>query len=112
MVDWDESRREGGGGWDECMKEADTGGNEQAHLHHNPPTLLPSRHKNQAPHHRGASCWSGTNCNCGRSPEPHVLYGALVGGPGNNDDYSDDCGDYTKNEVRRWMDWVVDSVHA
>lgn len=53
----------------------------------------------KAPHHRGASCWSGTNCNCGSSPEPHVLYGALVGGPGNNDDYSDSCSDYTKNEV-------------
>lgn len=53
----------------------------------------------QAPHHRGSSCWSGTNCNCGSSPQPHVLYGALVGGPGNNDDYSDSCSDYTRNEV-------------
>ena len=53
----------------------------------------------KAPHHRGASCRSGTDCNCGSSPEPHVLYGALVGGPGQNDDYSDSCSDYTKNEV-------------
>ena len=30
---------------------------------------------------------------------PHVLYGALVGGPGENDDYVDDRTDYQKNEV-------------
>ena len=40
-----------------------------------------------------------------------MLYGALVGGPGQYDDYKDDCGDYTKNEVGGWIDWVV-SVHA
>lgn len=27
------------------------------------------------------------------------MYGALVGGPGINDDYEDDRGDYVKNEV-------------
>ncbi|KAL9183784.1 hypothetical protein ACHAXT_004640, partial [Thalassiosira profunda] len=29
----------------------------------------------------------------------HVLFGALVGGPGNNDGYADDRTDYRKNEV-------------
>lgn len=32
-------------------------------------------------------------------PNPHTLYGAMVGGPGVNDDYKDDRGDYTHNEV-------------
>ena len=54
------------------------------------------------PHHRGASCpdapahcpWEGVN------PFPHVLEGALVGGPGSTDDqYNDDVGDYIENEV-------------
>lgn len=27
------------------------------------------------------------------------MYGGLVGGPGINDDYEDDRGDYVKNEV-------------
>ena len=30
---------------------------------------------------------------------PHTLYGALVGGPGNNDDYDDVRSDYIKNEI-------------
>ncbi len=29
----------------------------------------------------------------------HILYGALVGGPGNDDSYADNRSDYTKNEV-------------
>ncbi|GAB5037246.1 beta-endoglucanase [Nannochloropsis oceanica] len=53
----------------------------------------------RAPHHRGSSCRSGTDCTCNDSPQPHILYGALVGGPGRYDDYSDSCTDYTKNEV-------------
>ena len=32
-------------------------------------------------------------------PNPHVLYGALVGGPGQNDDYTDKRTDYVHNEV-------------
>lgn len=32
-------------------------------------------------------------------PNPHTLYGALVGGPGQNDEYKDDRNDYVKNEV-------------
>jgi hypothetical protein len=32
-------------------------------------------------------------------PNPQVLEGALVGGPGANDDWQDDRGDYVKNEV-------------
>lgn len=39
-------------------------------------------------------------CNQGGSgPNPHVLYGALVGGPGENDDYTDSRTDYQHNEV-------------
>lgn len=32
-------------------------------------------------------------------PNVHTLYGALVGGPGENDDYTDKRTDYTHNEV-------------
>ena len=32
-------------------------------------------------------------------PNPHTLYGAMVGGPGVNDDYKDDRQDYVHNEV-------------
>ena len=32
-------------------------------------------------------------------PNPHTLYGALVGGPGQDDSYKDDRMDYVKNEV-------------
>ena len=32
-------------------------------------------------------------------PNPHTLYGALVGGPGQDDSYEDDREDYVKNEV-------------
>ena len=33
------------------------------------------------------------------APNPHILYGALVGGPGENGDYTDKREDYTHNEV-------------
>ncbi|MBI4508126.1 MAG: glycoside hydrolase family 9 protein [Deltaproteobacteria bacterium] len=50
------------------------------------------------PHHRTAhGSWSNS------IEEPtenrHVLFGALVGGPGSDDSYSDDRKDYVKNEV-------------
>ena len=32
-------------------------------------------------------------------PNPHILYGALVGGPDENDTYLDIRDDYVKNEV-------------
>jgi endoglucanase len=51
------------------------------------------------PHHRGAhGTW---NDNLTGPPETnrHILYGALVGGPGNSDNYKDDRGDYISNEV-------------
>ncbi|MDQ2087161.1 glycoside hydrolase family 9 protein [Herbivorax sp. ANBcel31] len=52
----------------------------------------------QHPHHRTAhSSWVDT------SDEPsyhrHTLYGALVGGPDQSDDYVDDINDYVQNEV-------------
>jgi hypothetical protein len=58
----------------------------------------------QRPHHRASSCpplgqactWDYYNT---PNPNPNTLYGALVGGPGPNDDYSDDRNDYIKNEV-------------
>ncbi|OWF46713.1 endoglucanase 13-like [Mizuhopecten yessoensis] len=56
------------------------------------------------PHHVGSSCpsppatcdWDAFNSH---APNPHILYGALVGGPGHHDDYTDDRKDYVKNEV-------------
>ncbi|XP_047001433.1 endoglucanase A-like [Schistocerca americana] len=56
------------------------------------------------PHHRSASCpdapatcdWTQYSTT---DPNPHVLYGALVGGPDANDAYYDDRTDYQHNEV-------------
>lgn len=56
----------------------------------NPPTK---------PHHRTAhGCWSN-NLTGPPTESRHILYGALVGGPGNNDAYTDDRGNYVNNEV-------------
>lgn len=52
------------------------------------------------PHHRGASgVWDGNVAN--PTPNRHVLYGALVGGPESADDfnYHDDRSNYISNEV-------------
>ncbi|XP_013393923.1 uncharacterized protein LOC106161501 [Lingula anatina] len=55
-------------------------------------------------HHRGASC-PNRPAPCGQAqfstpnPNPQVLYGALVGGPGQHDEYADVRSDYVKNEV-------------
>ncbi|XP_025083452.1 uncharacterized protein LOC112557675 [Pomacea canaliculata] len=61
----------------------------------NPPTR---------PHHRASSCPMlpapcGWEAQQNPGPNPHVLYGALVGGPGGSDDYVDDRKDYVHNEV-------------
>lgn len=56
------------------------------------------------PHHRSSSCpnapgvcdWNNYNS---AQPNPHVLYGALVGGPDKNGVYEDRRNDYIKNEV-------------
>ncbi|KAK6177037.1 hypothetical protein SNE40_015225 [Patella caerulea] len=56
------------------------------------------------PHHRGSSC-PLLPAPCGweeqqnKGPNPHTLYGALVGGPGSSDDYTDNREDYVHNEV-------------
>lgn len=51
------------------------------------------------PHHRTAhGCWSN-NLNGPPAASRHILYGALVGGPGNNDAYTDNRGNYVNNEV-------------
>lgn len=56
------------------------------------------------PHHRGSSC-PNPPAGCGWNefnnpgPSPQLLKGALVGGPGQNDEYADSRKDYTKNEV-------------
>ncbi|HEY1200944.1 MAG TPA: glycoside hydrolase family 9 protein, partial [Niastella sp.] len=56
----------------------------------NPPTK---------PHHRTAhGCWSN-NLTGPPTETRHILYGALVGGPGSNDAYTDDRGNYVNNEV-------------
>ena len=52
---------------------------------------------------RGSSCPRVPNsCDwgqSGRGSAPFTLFGALVGGPKENDDYKDDRGDYIANEV-------------
>ncbi|GAE90376.1 endoglucanase [Acetivibrio straminisolvens JCM 21531] len=52
----------------------------------------------QHPHHRTAhgSWYDGMNV---PDYHRHVLYGALVGGPGESDNYRDDISDYQCNEV-------------
>lgn len=52
----------------------------------------------QNPHHRTAQ---GSYCNNMNEPleARHTLYGALVGGPGSNDDYTDEVSNYNTNEV-------------
>ncbi|XP_071161731.1 uncharacterized protein [Mytilus edulis] len=50
------------------------------------------------PHHRAASCAPGYCANAGQD-SPNQINGALVGGPGRNDDYEDKRDDYIKNEV-------------
>jgi len=53
----------------------------------------------QSPHHRTASGVYTDNLSADPKINRHVLVGALVGGPGSDDSYKDDRGDYTKNEV-------------
>lgn len=62
----------------------------------NPPTQ---------PHHRSSSCPSPITSECSwdafnnKGPNPQTLYGALVGGPGADDSYTDARNDFIKNEV-------------
>ncbi len=51
------------------------------------------------PHHRTAHGGWENNVSGAPATNRHILYGALVGGPGNADDYVDDRSDYQKNEV-------------
>jgi endoglucanase len=51
------------------------------------------------PHHRGAHGGWANSLTGPPTTSRHTLYGALVGGPGNDDSYVDDRGDYIKNEV-------------
>lgn len=59
----------------------------------------------QRPHHSSSSCPVDKSVACtwgdfsAAGPNPSVLYGALVGGPGQDDSYADDRSDYVKNEV-------------
>nr|BAL60587.1 cellulase [Neomysis intermedia] len=57
----------------------------------------------QRPHHRSSSCpdppASCDNAMNNSGPNPHTLFGAFVGGPANNDNYTDDRNDYVHNEV-------------
>jgi endoglucanase len=55
-------------------------------------------------HHRAASCPPPPQlCDCTHfvtsKCNPHMLYGALVGGPGKDDSYEDTRPDYQRNEV-------------
>ncbi|KAJ8041630.1 Endoglucanase [Holothuria leucospilota] len=55
------------------------------------------------PHHRSSSCPSSGPCDSNNlhasGPNPQVLYGALVGGPDQNDVFTNDRTDYITNEV-------------
>ena len=56
------------------------------------------------PHHRASSCPDmpapcGDNEKNSPNANPQILYGALVGGPDQSDDYNDDRDDYICNEV-------------
>jgi hypothetical protein len=57
------------------------------------------------PHHRSSSCpYPPDSCTDGwaqsqSGPNPHTLYGAVVGGPDQSDNYNDDRNDYVQNEV-------------
>merc|ERR1712109_281814 len=56
------------------------------------------------PHHRASSCPDmpapcGDNEQYSSAPDPQTLYGALVGGPDQSDNYNDDRNDYISNEV-------------
>ncbi|XP_046558781.1 endoglucanase G-like [Haliotis rubra] len=58
----------------------------------------------QRPHHRGSSCPMmpapcGWNDQRQAGPNPHTLFGALVGGPDKSGSYSDKRDDYVRNEV-------------
>ncbi|MFZ5542059.1 MAG: glycoside hydrolase family 9 protein [Pseudomonadota bacterium] len=56
------------------------------------------RNAPQRPHHRTAhGSWADSQSV--PAQHRHVLYGALVGGPGADDSYSDDIGNYVTNEV-------------
>ncbi|XP_070565348.1 endoglucanase 4-like [Ptychodera flava] len=62
------------------------------------------RNPPQHPHHRSSSCPDlQTPCDWpdfrAQAPNPHVLEGALVGGPDSKGYYADDRRDYIKNEV-------------
>nr|AMH40366.1 glycoside hydrolase family 9 [Medauroidea extradentata] len=68
-------------------------------------------------HHRAASC-PDAPATCGWAqfstpdPNPHVLTGALVGGPGANDDYTDVRNDYVHNEVATYYNSGFQTVVA
>ena len=54
--------------------------------------------------HISRSCdWAPAACNWGTygdsGPNPHTLYGALVGGPLQDGSFTDDRTDYVSNEV-------------
>ena len=57
------------------------------------------------PHHRASSCPSPITSPCGDNEKnsaaanPQTLYGALVGGPDQWDNYNDARDDYISNEV-------------
>ena len=59
----------------------------------------------QRPHHSSSSCPTDPAETCNwddfynPGPNPSTLWGALVGGPGSDDSYVDNRGDYVKNEV-------------
>ncbi|XP_059179535.1 endoglucanase 4-like [Physella acuta] len=61
-------------------------------------------HFPKSPHHRSSSC-PNIPAPCGpfvmssKEPNVHILYGALVGGPGQSDEYTDDRSNYVNNEV-------------
>ena len=57
-----------------------------------------------------SSCDGPNNCVCSTAKHPHVLYGALVGGPDENDEWTDNCPDFQHNEPA--VDYVAPLASA
>ncbi|KAM3569023.1 hypothetical protein VYU27_008867 [Nannochloropsis oceanica] len=51
------------------------------------------------PHHRATACDLEGNCECSDRGSFHILYGAIVGGPREDDSHHDKCADFITNEV-------------
>lgn len=68
------------------------------HVHHRG-SSVPSVHD----HPNGISCNAGFQYLYSGSPNPNVLVGAILGGPNNNDNFSDDRNNYQQSEPATYI---------